>query len=349
MARLRPLLQIILISTIVAGCALAQSNLTQIQDTVYNPDGSLFNGTLVITYTGTPNQGGNPAPYNTSAHIYNGVLSVLLVPSTTSNPPFYYQAVYSSNDGLTTWSELWQVPPSSTPLKLAQVRVSNTSGGGSGTQVQISQVIGLTSDLAAINSSLSTLTSSIASINSSVTTLSSKVNALTALVNGLAPASINVGFVDAEAPVGLINGTNATFTLANLPSAGTAVSVYRNGVHLDSGVDYTITGPTITFLSGQIPQLGDIVLAYYRINATSATPMFVDSETPSGTINGTNTVFHLAAIPAPALSLRLYKNGILLQENVDYVLSGNTITFSSQGITPQTGDILLAYYRSSIS
>ncbi len=322
MARLRPLLQTFIFSTLIVGCAFAQSNLTQIQDSVFNPDGSAFNGTLVITFTGTPNQGGNPAPYNTSVRIYNGVLSVLLVPSTTTNPPSYYQAVYSSSNGLVTWSELWQVPPSPTPLKLAQVRVSNSNSGGNTTQVTIAQVVGLTSDLYGINSSLSTLTSSISSISSNVTTLSASVNALTALVNGLAPGTINIGFVDAEVPAGLINGTNTSFTLANPPSSPATLSLYRNGVLLDQGVDYTVSGNAITFLSGAVPQFGDTLLAYYRINASGPTPLFVDGQVPTGTIDGNNVTFTFAAAPSPALSLRLYKNGVLLQEGTDYMLNG---------------------------
>ncbi len=72
--------------------------------------------------------------------------------------------------------------------------------------------------------------------------------------NGL---TIN-NFVFNEVPSGTINGTNPTFTLANTPVAGT-LTVYANGLKQLAGVgnDYTISGNTITFLSGAIPVTGD--------------------------------------------------------------------------------------------
>lgn len=72
-------------------------------------------------------------------------------------------------------------------------------------------------------------------------------------------------FVTREIPTGATNGTNPTFTLANTPTAGTE-EVYVNGVlqNVGTGNDYTISGATITFLTGAIPQTGDVVLVNYR-------------------------------------------------------------------------------------
>lgn len=71
-------------------------------------------------------------------------------------------------------------------------------------------------------------------------------------------------FVSSEVPTGTINGTNDTFTLANTPTAG-SLHLYVNGVRMNplSGNDYTIATATITFLSGAIPQTGDVILADY--------------------------------------------------------------------------------------
>lgn len=72
-------------------------------------------------------------------------------------------------------------------------------------------------------------------------------------------------FVENEVPSGTINGTNDTFTLANTPNSGT-LALYANGLRLKSGSgnDYTISGDTITFLTGAIPQTGDVLLADYQ-------------------------------------------------------------------------------------
>ncbi len=72
-------------------------------------------------------------------------------------------------------------------------------------------------------------------------------------------------FVDGETPSGTVDGVNDTFTLANTPTSG-SVHVYKNGIRQRSGAgnDYTISGGTITFLAGNLPQTGDILLADYR-------------------------------------------------------------------------------------
>ena len=78
--------------------------------------------------------------------------------------------------------------------------------------------------------------------------------------------------------------------------------------------------------------------------AGSSGPGFVDQEVPTGAINGSNAVYTLSQAPSPAASLQLYRNGVLMKLNVDFTLSGVTVTFGSLSI-PQTGDLLLASYR----
>jgi phage-related tail fiber protein len=71
--------------------------------------------------------------------------------------------------------------------------------------------------------------------------------------------------VDRETPSGTQNGSNAAFTLANTPVAGSE-HVYFNGQLQDagSGNDYTISGNTITFESGRIPISTDKIRVSYR-------------------------------------------------------------------------------------
>jgi len=81
----------------------------------------------------------------------------------------------------------------------------------------------------------------------------------------------------------------------------------------------------------------------YVDNLTTMTQ--VRGETPSGTINGSNVTFTLAATPATG-SERLHKNGIRLKSGAgnDYTISGATITMA---VAPATGTILLADYEIS--
>src|SRR5579875_1632704 len=213
MIKPRHFLPATIVSLMLTICASAQTSLTQIRDTVSNVDGSPFNGTVVITWNGFPGpSGGTTSPLSTSAQIYNGALSVLLVPTTTATAGTYYQAVYNSSDGTVTWTEDWQIPASTTPLTLSQVRESSTQTGGTSAPsgvdyatlpISISEITNLGSDLNTITQNLSSLTS--------------QLNALNTMVSGLGASTATVAFVDDETPAGTVNGTNAAFTLAQVP------------------------------------------------------------------------------------------------------------------------------------
>ncbi len=72
-------------------------------------------------------------------------------------------------------------------------------------------------------------------------------------------------FVDGEVPGGAIDGSNAAFSLAFLPSPTTSLSLYRNGILMKVTLDYNLSSSTITFVDGAIPQVGDTLLASYRM------------------------------------------------------------------------------------
>jgi hypothetical protein len=72
--------------------------LTTIRDKVTNPDGTTFNGTLQLTWVG--GAGSAISPTTTSAHLYTGVFTALLVPTTTVTPCAYYAAQFTSSNGL---------------------------------------------------------------------------------------------------------------------------------------------------------------------------------------------------------------------------------------------------------
>src|SRR4051794_25347420 len=182
MGKLRQLFLTLFVIGTFAVCALAQTNLTQIRDTINNPNGTPFNGTLVVTWVGlsTP-ASGSVSPLSTSARIYNGALSVLLVPTTTASAGSFYQVVYYSSNATVTWTETWAVPPSTTALTISSVRTSSTSGttSGGGTSggttttsqyatlpIAISSITGLSDDLNSISTSLSALQAAVNGLGS---------------------------------------------------------------------------------------------------------------------------------------------------------------------------------------
>ena len=73
-----------------------------------------------------------------------------------------------------------------------------------------------------------------------------------------------VNFVDAETPVGVVDGANKTFTLANTPSPATSLFVFHKTGRLIyiNGVDYTLAGAVITTTAA--PAVGDVLYANYR-------------------------------------------------------------------------------------
>ena len=76
---------------------------------------------------------------------------------------------------------------------------------------------------------------------------------------------------------------------------------------------------------------------------TASTGSIADNETPSGTINGSNTIFTLANTPSPTGSLQVFLNGAYQTPGgEDYTLSGVTITFVN---APLSGSILRVFYR----
>jgi hypothetical protein len=66
-----------------------------------------------------------------------------------------------------------------------------------------------------------------------------------------------------ETPSGSVNGSNATFTLANTPIAG-SLNLFINGFRLTQGSGYTLSGSTITYQAGYIPNAGDTHETTYR-------------------------------------------------------------------------------------
>lgn len=75
-----------------------------------------------------------------------------------------------------------------------------------------------------------------------------------------------------------------------------------------------------------------------------AGPSFVDGDTITGIVDGSNSSFTLSAAPNPTGSLVFYRNGILQKQGVDFTLNNSSILFLPAS-TPQPGDTLLASYR----
>jgi hypothetical protein len=72
-----------------------------------------------------------------------------------------------------------------------------------------------------------------------------------------------------------------------------------------------------------------------RLSARFLKKFWVD-ETPSGTINGSNTAFTLAQTPLENDSVELYRDGLKLTVTTDYTISGTSITMVTAPVVGQT-------------
>jgi hypothetical protein len=106
------------------------------------------------------------------------------------------------------------------------------------------------------------------------------------------------GFMDGDLPQGIINGSNATFTLSAVPTPPASLALYRNGVLQDQGVDFTLSSNVVQFAPGDIPQPGDTLLANYRVPASSGTSQLYPS--PQILCNGTGAVVNSSALSSLA-------------------------------------------------
>jgi len=118
------------------------------------------------------------------------------------------------------------------------------------------------------------------------------------------------------------------------PMKGPGFAAGRVAMVDSNGVLESVTGTTsdCVHVDGSSGPCGDTA------------PSFLDADTPSGIVDGSNTVFTLSATPNPPTSLALYRNGLLQKVGQDYTFGGRTVQFTAAA-TPQPGDTLLASYR----
>jgi hypothetical protein len=305
---------------------LAQPTLTTIQDILYRADGTRFNGTVNIAWK--PFQSGNSSfipQQSLRIDVVNGVLRTKLVPTTNASPGANYEVTFSSQ-GRFLFTETWAVPPSGSTLKVRDVRVSSGTTVGNppvfGQLSQIGDIQGLENELLlrpmrgfAFGPGRVAVINSTGQIDAAQGNLADCVH-----VDGSAgPCGSLVeaapGFVDHEIPVGTINSSNATFTLAAAPVPASSLMLYRNGLLMRSGVDFTLSGPTITFTVQSVPQTGDGLLASYRTAASGsgstggpgglavATPEILCSGIGTAASQTTFTAIGTCVIPVGKLSV----------------------------------------------
>lgn len=313
----------ILLVSVLCGIISAQSGLTTIQDTLFDADGARYNGTLNIQWsTFDTTNPGTIVQQSKTVQVANGNLMVQLAANNTATPPANVYTVLYQSDGDQQYTETWSVPFSTTPLKITQVRVGTVSGGGAasglggGVATTESQVTNLVSDLNARpikGPGFGTNSVAVVDQNGQIETVVGNPGDCVFVDGTTGPCSNVVlpSFVTAEIPGGAVDGTNGIFTLANAPS-GTSLMLFRNGLLLNPGADYSLSGSTIQFASPAVPQPQDALVAAYRLD--SGLGSSGSSNGGSGTggtgVNGCGAVG--ASTKSAAYPIQTSDNGLLL-------------------------------------
>ena len=261
----------------------AQPPLTVIQDVLYKADGTRFNGYVQINWQSfEAGDTSNIATQYRAVRIVDGNFAVKLVPTTNADPAATYSVTYNS-DGKVQFQETWAVPPSSRRLRIRDVRISMPSSLNSNGPVQESDVVGLIADLNSRPTEGPGYATGRVLVSNAVGELEAVSGNLSDCVRvdgssvpcgsggGNAP-----GYIDNEVPGGLVDGANAAFSLANPPNPTASLALYRNGMLMKSGFDYTLAGNIVQFVTAATPQPGDTLLASYRL-AAAGSPLSEDT------------------------------------------------------------------------
>lgn len=158
-------------------------------------------------------------------------------------------------------------------------------------------------------------------------------------------------FVRNEVPSGLVNGSNVNYTTASAYTSG-SLQVYLNGQRLKGGgEDYTEVAGGFTMVVP--PVTGDILLVDYAFNSglfATGSASFVINETPSGTVNGSNTIF-TTLFPYTANTLQVFRDGQLMLPGAgnDYVETTPGSGIFTFVTAPVSGSQIQVHYQRSLS
>ncbi|MBM3783961.1 MAG: hypothetical protein FJW30_06340 [Acidobacteria bacterium] len=287
--------------------AMAIPPLTTVQDTLYKADGARFNGVAYIEWKSFQASDASAiASSSVVVPIVDGSLRVRLVPTSNASAGAHYFVRYHA-DGRVVFTEAWNVPPSTTAVTVANVRIANGASTGGGvtppSNLTIPDITGLSDELAARPVKGFVYTNDRILKTGPTGALEAVQGNLADCIRvdgstgpcGSGSGTGAPGFVDHEVPTGSVNGSNAVFTLAQPPSPATSLALYRNGILQKPGIDFSVTGNTVTFAALSIPQTSDLLMASYRLPSES---------TPSGLAAGALT----GSFPAPQIAEGVISN-----------------------------------------
>jgi hypothetical protein len=273
--------RVFLAPLLVACAATAAPPLTTIQDLLYKADGTRFNGMVTISWPSFQALDQSAvAAQNKTVRVVDGILFVQLVPTTSATPSVTYSVAYSS-DARVQFQETWAVPSSAQTLRVRDVRVAASNSGSSGSAgsetggvsgpVAETDVVGLVADLGARplkGPGYAAGRVAVVDALGALETVTGSPSDCVRVDGSSGPCGTSASFVDHDSLTGIVDGSNVTFSLSGTPQPASSLAIFRNGVLLSAGEDYSANGSNIAFIPAAAPQPGDTLLASYRLAST---------------------------------------------------------------------------------
>ncbi|MCC6263834.1 MAG: hypothetical protein IT169_09675 [Bryobacterales bacterium] len=325
---------------LATGLALSgQPSTTRISDTIYLANGEKFNGYVQIEWQSFVTPKAPVAPYSSLHRVIDGILDVHLISTKNSGNTAYYRVRYFRN-GRVQFAEFWDVPASTATLNISSVRLvsppepgqSGTPGSGIDLPLPQEDVEGLPSDLAdrpVKGPNYFPSRTVYANPDGALEAIAGSPTDCVRVDGTAAPCGSGDSAlyrVEGEAPSGVLSGVNQIFTLSSIPGPPESLQLYRNGVLQKRGLDYTLSGAVITFALLEMPQPGDILLAYYRTFQGSTPPAGSSGSLPQVvcSLPGSSTnALTLTALGSCLVGSSMLQAGDRLEIQFDFALTGS--------------------------
>lgn len=134
-----------------------------------------------------------------------------------------------------------------------------------------------------------------------------------------------------------------SFTLSHTPAFPSAVLMFINGVKQTFSTDFVLISAFVVYsaASGVHLTTADVVDFYYVVSSLSGVAEDVISEILPTTDVGQKT-YSLSQVPSSPSSVIIFGNGVMQNQGIDYVLTGQILVFNDITFSPP--DIVEAYY-----
>ena len=164
-----------------------------------------------------------------------------------------------------------------------------------------------------------------------------------------APQVGSTSLIRNETPGGTINGSNTVYTTASTFATG-SLKVYLNGQRLGPGSGIDFVEATQGFTMQYAPATGDVLVVDYETTNSAyivGTNSIIVQETPTGTVNGSTTLFTVLQAAYVSNSLEVFVNGLAQIRTTDYTETNATAGTFTFTVAPLTGDVVRVNYQFS--